>query len=162
MPGFYMTNIPGGLFKPSPPANDWTFGLPIPATAIIPMYYTGDTGKYIKAAVLNREKVLGKHILGASAYMTAQEIVDGFKNVFPESGKTAKYFEIPGEGFRGFLKSQGRPDFVIDEMHQNMRLMNEFGYYGGESLDWTHNLVEDHLTSWEEYAKGAAGFADAK
>ncbi|KAI0126513.1 NmrA-like family protein [Xylariales sp. AK1849] len=162
MPGFYMTNLPGGMFKPSPPDNSWTLGLPIPAKSIFPLYYTGDTGKYIKAAVLNREKVLGKRIYGATAYMTGQEIVDVFKNVYPESGKSAKYFEVPDELFRGHMKSEGSPDFVIEELHQNMRLMNEFGYYGGDSLDWSHSLIEDPLTTWEEYAKNAPGFAEAK
>jgi hypothetical protein len=162
MPGFYMTNLPGGMFRPSPPDNAWTLGLPIPPTSIFPMYYTGDTGKYIKAAVLNESEVLGKRILAATAYMTGQEIVDGFARVYPASGKTARYYEVPEEQFRGYLKGQGSPDFVINEMHQNMRLMNEFGYYGGESLDWTHGLVEDHLTTWEEYAKTAPGFAGAE
>ncbi|KAI1849055.1 hypothetical protein JX265_011281 [Neoarthrinium moseri] len=162
MPGFYMTNLPGAMFRPSPPDDAWTLGMPIPATSVIPMYLPSDTGKYIKAAVLNEDKVLGKHILGATAYMTGQEVVDGFKQAFPESGKTARFFDVPEDMFRGFLKGQGSPDFVVDEMHQNMRLMNEFGYYFGEPLDFTHGLVEDRLTTWEEYARSAAGFAEAK
>lgn len=161
-PGFYMTNLPGSMFRPSPPNNDWTLGLPIPAKSIFPMYYTGDTGKYIKAAVLNESKVLGKYLLAASAYMTGQEIVDGFKNVYPKSGATAAYYEVPEEQFRAYMKSQNSPDFVIEEMHQNMRLLNEFGYWGGDSLDWTLGLVDDHLTTWEEFAKTAPGFADAE
>ncbi|KAH8682397.1 NmrA-like family protein [Xylariales sp. PMI_506] len=162
MPGFYMTNLPGGMFRSSPADKSWTLGLPISSNAIIPMYYTADTGKYIKAAVLNQDKVLGKRLLAATAYMTGQEIVDGFKKVFPESGKTAKYFEVPEEAFRGALKGMGRPDFVVDEMYENMKLMDTFGYFGGDSLDWTHSLLEDPLTTWEEYAKTAAGFAEAR
>lgn len=162
MPGFYMTNLPGFMFKPSPPDNAWALGLPVPSKAIIPMYYTGDTGKFVKAAVLHRDQTLGKRLLGATAYMTGQEVVDGFKKVFAEDGKTARYFEVPEDMFRQFIAGTGLPDYGIEEMHQNMRLLDEFGYYGGDSLDWTHGLVEDHLTTWEEYAKGAAGFADAK
>ncbi|KAH8205013.1 hypothetical protein TruAng_000896 [Truncatella angustata] len=162
MPGFYMSNLPGGAFKPSPPDNAWTLGLPIPPESIFPVYDTSDTGKYVKAAVLNESAVLGKRILGATAYLTGHEIVEGFARVFPDSGKTARYYEVPAEQFRAYMKSQGSPDFVIEEMHQNFRLLNEFGYYGGDSLDWTHSLVEDHLTTWEEFAKNAPGFKDAK
>ncbi|KAF4934213.1 NmrA-like family domain-containing protein 1 [Colletotrichum fructicola] len=162
LPGFYMSNVPGAMFRPSAEDAAWTFALPIPPTAIFPMYYTGDTGKYIKGAVLHEKEVLGKRILGATAYMTGQEIVDGFKRVFPESGKTARYYRLSEDQFRGAMKAQNSPDYVIDEMHQNMRLLDELGYYGGESLDWTHQLVEDRLTSWEEFAKADPGFASAR
>ncbi|RYP04363.1 hypothetical protein DL764_004499 [Monosporascus ibericus] len=159
LPGFYMSNIPGGMFKPSPPDDAWTFGLPVAASSPIPMYDPRDTGKYIKAIVLNREALLGKHFLGATAYVTAQEIVDTFKTLFPEAGKTARFFQVPEEMFRGFMKSQGSPDYIVDEFYENMRLLEEFGYYGGEPLDESHKYVEDPLTTWEEYAAGAEPFA---
>ncbi|KAI0007778.1 putative NmrA-like family domain-containing protein 1 [Xylariaceae sp. FL0662B] len=162
MPGFYMSNIPGKMFKPSPPDNAWTFGLPVAGTAPIPVYDTRDTGKYVKAIVLNWEALLGKRLLGATAYVSAQEIVDVFKKVYPEAGKTARFFQLPEDAFRGYMKSQGSPDFIVDEMYENMRLLEDFGYYGGEPLDETHRLVEDHLTTWEEYARSAEGFAGLK
>ncbi|ETS74814.1 hypothetical protein PFICI_13298 [Pestalotiopsis fici W106-1] len=109
MPGFYMTNLPGGMFRPSPPDNAWTLGLPIPASSIFPLYYPGDTGKYIKAAVLHESKVLGKRILGATEYLTGQEIVEGFRRAFAgtEAAASARYYEVPAEQFRGFLASTG-------------------------------------------------------
>lgn len=162
LPGFYMTNLPGQAFRPSPPDNAWTLGLPIPAKAIFPMFYPADTGKYIKAAVLNESEVLGKRLLASTEYLTGQEVVDGFKQAYPAQAASARYRQQPDEEFRGFLKSQGMPDFAVEELHQNMRLLDEFGYYGGDSLEWTHSLVEDHLTTWEEYAKTAPGFAGAK
>ncbi|KAI1081930.1 putative NmrA-like family domain-containing protein 1 [Whalleya microplaca] len=162
MPGFYMSNLPGQMFKPSPPDNAWTFALPVASTAPIPLYDPRDTGKYIKAIVLNREELLGKRLLGASAYLSGQEVVDVFKKVYPEAGQTARYFQLTEEMFRGYLGSQGLPDFAVDELYENMRLLEEFGYYGGEPLDETHRLVEDHLTTWEEFTKGAAGFAGLK
>ncbi|KAK2728971.1 hscarg protein [Colletotrichum kahawae] len=135
LPGFYMSNIPGGMFRPSP---------------------------YVKGAILHEKEVLGKRILGATTYMTGEEIVDGFKRVFSESGKTARYYQLSEDQFRGVIKTQNSPDYIIDEMHQNMRLLNEFGYYGGESLNWTHQLVKERLTTWEEFAKGDPGFASAR
>ncbi|KAK6076895.1 NmrA-like family protein [Seiridium cupressi] len=159
MPGFYMPNLPGQMFRQFPPDNNWTFGLPIPSSAPIPFYDPADTGKYIKAAVLNREKVLSQRILAATEYKTGQETVDAFKSAFPEAGRSAVYFQVPKEIFHKAMTDQGSPDFVATELYENMRLMADFGYYGGESLDWTHGLVEDHLTTWEEFIKTSKPFA---
>jgi hypothetical protein len=158
-----MSNLPGGMFRPSPPNNDWTLGLPIPITSPIPMFDAqADTGKFIKAIVLNKEKTLGRHVLAATEYMQAGEVVDVFKKLFPEAGKTAKYFEVPHDTFRGIMKGRGMPDFVVEEMLENMRLMAEFGYYFGESLDFSHSLLDDKLMTWEEHAKNAKAFAELK
>lgn len=101
-------------------------------------------------------------MLGATKYMTGKEIVEGFKKVFPEEGKTVKYQELPVEVYLEILKGQGMPDFIAQELYENMALMEKFGYYGGEGLEWSHGLVEDKLTGWEEYAKGNAKFAGLK
>ncbi|KAI5918783.1 NmrA-like family protein [Camillea tinctor] len=158
MPGFYMTGVPGAMFGPQPPDNAWTFSLPASPEAILPMYHPGDTGKYVKAIVNNRDKLLGKRFYGATAYMTAQEVVDTFKTVFPEAGKTARFFSVPEEAFRGAMKAQGTPDFIVSELYENVKLFEGPGYYGGESLGETHKLVTDRLTTWAEYAKDAEAF----
>lgn len=110
MPGFYMSNLPGQMLKQSSEDNTYTLGLPIAPTAPIPLYDTRDTGLYVKAIVSNRNELLGKRLLGATAYMTGQEIVDGFKNVFPEVGATATYFEVPEAAYRSEMKSSGVPE----------------------------------------------------
>lgn len=160
MPGFYMSNLPGQMFRATTDADgntSWALGLPIPSTSIFPMYLPADTGKYIKAAVLNEDAVRGKHVLGASAYMTGQEIVDGFKRVFP--GRKVSWVHLGDDVFRGALAPSGLPEFAIEELLENMKLMDGFGYYFGESLDFTHSIVEDHLTTWEEFIKTAPAFA---
>ncbi|KAH9906519.1 putative NmrA-like family domain-containing protein 1 [Xylariomycetidae sp. FL2044] len=162
MPGFYMPNISGGMLKPSPPDDAYTFGVPVAATAPFPLYEPRDTGSYVKAIVRNREALLGRRFLGASAYLTGQEVVDGFRRVFPEAGRTARFFQVPEEGFRAYMKSTGAPDFVAQEMYENMRLLEEFGYYGGEPLEPTHKFIEDKLTSWEEHVKSAKPWAELK
>jgi uncharacterized protein YbjT (DUF2867 family) len=160
MPGFYMSNIPGGMMRQLPPDNAWTFGLPVAGTAQIPLYDTRDTGKYIKAIVLNRDQLLGKRLLGATNYTTAQEVVDTFKTVYPEAGQSARYFQLSEQQF--FDAQKGTPEFIVRELYENMRLLEEFGYYGGESLDETHKFVEDPLTTWEEHIKTAKAFAELK
>ncbi|KAK6214730.1 NmrA-like family protein [Colletotrichum tabaci] len=161
LPGFYMSNLPGGMLRQTPPDNAWALTLPIPASSPIPLFdAAADTGKFVKGIVLNREKVLGKRVLAATAYTTAGEAVEIFKKVYPEAGKTARYNEASHDDFRGALKGQGMPDFVAEEMLQNMRLLNEFGYYGGEKLDESHAIVEDKLTTWEEHVRESKAFAE--
>ncbi|KAI1355440.1 NmrA-like family protein [Xylaria sp. FL0043] len=160
MPGFYMSGIAGGML--SKRGENWVFSLPIAPSSPIPLYNPADTGKYVKAIVDNKEALLGKRFLGATEYLTAQEVIDTFKSVFPEDGKTAMYFETPKDGFYAFMKSTGLPDFAVEELYENMAIMQDFGYYGGESLDESRGYVADHLTTWAEFIKNAPSFAGLK
>jgi len=150
-----MSNIPGGMFRRSPPNNAFTFSLPTTPNAKIPLFDPADTGKYIKAAVLHRDALLGKRLLSATEYLSAQQVVNAFKKVFPEAGKDASFYSVPAEKFKEILKGQGMPDFAAQEFLENMQLLDQFGYYGGASLDETHKLVEDKLTTWEEHMKAS-------
>ncbi|KAI1751904.1 NMRAL1 protein [Xylaria castorea] len=157
MPGFYMSNIPGGTM--SKRGENWVFSLPIASTSPIPLYNPADTGKYVKGIVDNKEALLGKRFTAATEYLTAQEVVDTFKRVFPEAGKTAAYFETPKDAFFGFMKSTGMPDYAVEEMYENMVLMQDFGYYGGLKLDESLGFVKEPLTTFAEFAKNAPAFA---
>ncbi|XXG99715.1 hypothetical protein Hte_006056 [Hypoxylon texense] len=156
MPGFYMTTFPKELFKPQPPENRWTLALPITSSAAMPIFHPRDTGKYVKAILLNAEESLGKRILGATDYVTMQEVVDGFGKVFPVAGELARFFQVPEDVFRGLLKGKELPDYVVAELYENLRLAEEFGYFGGTALD--PGFVKDRLTTWEEYAREAEEF----
>ena len=135
LPGFYMSNLPGMSLRDMGEGN-WALALPMPDNSPIPVFSAeDDTGKFVKAMFLNEQKVLGKRIYGATAYMTPLEILDGFKELFPSTGKTAGFSQLPGDVFKGIMASTGAPEPVQEEMLQNMRLMPEFGYYGGDSLD---------------------------
>lgn len=68
-----------------------------------------------------------------------------FKKVYPEAGKTAGYYEAPHEVYLGWMKGAGLPDFAAEELLENMRLLNEGGYYGGESLEWSASVSGDFL-----------------
>lgn len=156
--GFYMSNVPSMMMRPGADGA-WTFAMPIPEEAPVPVYDTEDTGKYIKAAILNREAALGKQILGATEYMTLGEMVDAFKKVFPEAGKTARYEQVTDEAHRGVLLQSGMPEFVVEDLMENFEMFRRFGYYFGEGLDETHKLVEDKLTTYEEFLrKPTSGF----
>lgn len=132
--GFYMSNIPGTSLREMPNGK-WGLALPMPANTPIPLFAAEhDTGKFVKAIFLNKETTLGKRIYGATAYVTPVEILETFKEVYPIVGRDASYTELPHDVFKGIMASTGAPEVVQEEMLQNMRLISEFGYYGGDSL----------------------------
>lgn len=133
--GFYMSNLPGMSIREMPDGK-WGLALPMPDNSPIPLFDAeDDTGKFVKAMFLNEQKVLGKRIYGATAYYTPAEIVQEFKELFPSVGKDAGFSQLPNGVFKGIMASTGAPEVIQEEMLQNMRLMPEFGYYGGEKLD---------------------------
>jgi len=163
LPGFYMSNLPGGMFRQAPPNNDWTLALPIPSSSPVPLLNTaGDTGKFVKGILLNKEKSLGKRIYGATDYYTLDEIVKQFKERYPEAGKTAKIVELSHEIFKGIMIKAGTPAEGAEELLQNMRLMNEYGYYGGAPLEESHSILVDKLTTWNEFMAQSPAFAELK
>ena len=99
-----------------------------------------DTGKFVKGILLNREKVLGEQILGATDYYTPVQIIETFKALKPTHSKDAAAVEIPGDVFKGILGKTGAPPAIQEEMLQNMQLMPQFGYYGGASLAESHSV----------------------
>lgn len=152
MPGFFMANLPGGMIRQLPPNNDWTLALPVPEDAPFPVFDAAeDTGKWVKAIVLQREKLLGKQVYAASAYLTPLEIIAGFKKAFPQAGATASFFSTSHEQFVGALTGSGMPEFAAVELLENMRLMAEGGYFGGKDLSL--DILEDKPTTWEEHLK---------
>jgi len=164
MPGMYMSNFPGGMLRqPEGPSSPWTLAMPVPSdTAQAPLFDTADTGKFIKAIVLHRDAALGRNVRGATRYMTPREMLDDFKAVFPEAGRTATYFEVPHDVFRKGIEARGMPPEVAQEFLENMMLLVDGGYYGGASLDDSHALLEDKLTTWAEFLKKSPVFKDLK
>ncbi|KAG9230176.1 putative NmrA-like family domain-containing protein 1 [Amylocarpus encephaloides] len=163
MPGFYMSNLPGGMFRQAPPSNDYTLALPVPASSPVPLLDTeDDTGKFVKGILLHRERVLGKRILGATEYLTLEEIRTQFQETFPEAGKTARNVELPHDVFKNIMMGSGRSDAGAEDLLQNMRLLNEYGYYFGESLDESLAILGEEPTTWKQYMKKAKAWANLK
>ncbi len=160
--GFFMSNMPSQVIVQTSPDNAWTFVLPAAAHTQFPTFDTRDTGKWVKAIVRNRDALLGKRVLGADAYVTAQEIIDVFAGAFPEAGKTARFHQISEEQMRENMRAQNSTEYVIDEIYEMARFMEEFGYYGGEPLEESLKYVEDPLTTWEDYARNAEAYAGLK
>ena len=155
LPGFYMSNIPGGMFRPSPPDDAWTFGLPTPSSAVIPLFdAAADTGKFVKAIVDKGSEVHGKRVLGATDYFSCDQVIDVFKSTFPVAGETAVYQQFDREGYKQMLRKHLKlSDTIVQELLENMLLLDQCGYFGGDSLDESHAILEDKLVTLEEFFK---------
>jgi hypothetical protein len=176
LPGFYMSNLPGQAIRKDEKTGKYVFILPCRPDASIPLVdIEADTGKFVKAILLNRDATLGKHIYGASAYYSPQDVVDGFVKAFPEAGKGMIFQSQPDDQYKAILASFGMPEKAQDELLENMKLLNkEFGYYSGGDLSDSHSvggksqsgadfqLLTDTLVSWDEFVKTAPAFKGLK
>lgn len=106
-----------------------------PETPIPCIDIAADTGKFVKGILTHRDKLLGKQVYASVAYYTPNEIVATFAELYPESGKKAKYVQLSKDDYIGALTSTGMPDKAAEELYENMVFMYEFGYYGKAGLD---------------------------
>ncbi|KAL9625975.1 MAG: hypothetical protein Q9164_007971 [Protoblastenia rupestris] len=142
MPGFYMSNFEG-MMNPGP-NGAYMLALPMPPTTPIPLFDAeDDTGKFVKAMAMKRDKVLGKNILAATDYYTAEEVAETFKKVKPEAG--GAFMTIDKDTYKGFMAKAGMPDFAQQEMYENMAFMHDYGYFGKKSLDESLDLTNGQL-----------------
>ncbi|KAM0432024.1 hypothetical protein ACHAQK_009940 [Fusarium lateritium] len=161
LPGMYLQTI-SDFFRQNEGA--WVFAMPMPESAPIPIFDVRDTGIWVKAIVLKKDQLLGKRVLGSTRYTTPLEIVDAFKTAFPEAGEKAGFYKLPHDAFLQAVKeSMGVPDWVAEEILENMRLVSEGGYFAFEPLDDSHAaLVGDKPTSLIDFLKGHESFKDLK
>ncbi|GJC96009.1 NmrA-like family protein [Colletotrichum higginsianum IMI 349063] len=161
LPGFYTTNIPGQMLRYNPDAGAWVLAMPMPDTAPIPLFDTANTGIWVKAIVRKRDQLLGKRVFGATKYTTPNEILEAFKQTFPKAGEKATFFRLPDEVFAaGIKEAMGVPDWVAEEMLENMQLIYDGGYYGFEPLDESLAILEDKPTTCLEFIRNSPAFKD--
>lgn len=135
--------------------------------AKMPMMATeSDTGKFIKAILLNPTATLGQRIYGAQDYYSTKQLMEIFARVFPHDGKGAKAVTVPDDQYKKGLESMGMPPFIQEELVQNFRL-NDLeaggpGYYSQESLTQSQSILDEKLTTWEEYLRGNSKLKDLK
>ena len=107
----------------------------------MPLFDAGnDSGLFVKAILTQREKLLGKNVLAATDYYTPPQIIETFKELYPQAGKEASFVSLGKEEYKGMLKQAGMPEHAQEEMAQNMMFMDEFGYFGKESLEESHKV----------------------
>ncbi len=144
LPGFYMSNLPGGMLRKGDDGK-YVFALPVDASATIPLIdIEKDTGTFVKAILLNRDESLGKEYFGAVDYYTPQRVVDEFIAAYPQDGKGTSFHTLPDGVYKGILGSMGMPEKVQEELLQNMQLLGkEYGYYAGADVKATQKVSRD-------------------
>lgn len=177
-PGFYMSHLPGMSLRDMGDGS-WALSLPTPDDSPIPLFDAeGDTGKFVKAMFHNKDKVLGQRVYGATACYTPVQILDEFKELFPNTGKETAYWQLSAGEFKGLMASPGTSEMLQEQVLQNMRLIPELRYYYHENVelslgvsnavtnirpilfaDLDLQLLTEKPTTWKEYAKKDPAFA---
>ena len=102
-----------------------------------------DTGKYVKAILLNKEKLLGKQVYAGEKEYEIGEIIEIMKS---ERGLDVVFEQCSDEQFRGALAAAGLPEFMQQDMSDNMKYVAEYGFANGEGLEAGHE-ASDELSS---------------
>ncbi|KAL7939283.1 hypothetical protein V8C35DRAFT_286224 [Trichoderma chlorosporum] len=148
LPGMFMSGFETMIRQnpPSEPAG-YTLALPVdPSKAKAPLFdAAADTGKFVKAAIKNFPSQTGKRILAASDYYTIDQLISEFSEVM---GKPAQAVQIDDDKFKSFLSP-----VAAQELLENMKLLEDPGYYAGESLAGSLSLLEEKPTTWTEFVE---------
>ncbi|QYS96775.1 NmrA domain-containing protein [Trichoderma simmonsii] len=148
LPGMFMSGFETMIRKnpPNEPAG-YTLALPVePSKAKAPLFDAAeDTGKFVKAAIKNFPSQAGSRILAASDYYTIDQLISEFSEVM---GKPAHAVQIDDDKFKSFLSP-----VAAQELLENMKLLEDPGYYAGESLAGSLALLEEKPTTWKEFVE---------
>ncbi|GME63580.1 putative family transcriptional regulator protein [Neofusicoccum parvum] len=147
LPGYYMTNYTAlGMIRKG---EDGVYALayPVGEGARFPLADVAeDMGKYVVAAMKQREKLLGAQVLVAEDYYTPTRILKEFEEV---TGKKTQYVQVDSETYKSFL-----PGPMAQEMLENHLFVEEPGYYAGKDLKESLDLLASaglKPTSWKDF-----------
>lgn len=96
-----------------------------------------DTGKIVKAILLNREKVLGKQFYGAVKEYKLGEIVQILKE---RGGLDVTYEQISEAEFMKEMEAKGFPEFFRNTMIETMRFGTKYDFLAGVEYYANHQV----------------------
>jgi hypothetical protein len=96
-------------------------------------------------AIKNFPAQSGKRILAAADYYTIDRLISEFSQVI---GKPAQAVQISDDKFKSFLSPA-----AAQELLENMKLLEDPGYYAGESLEPSLGLLEEKPITWKEFVE---------
>ncbi|KAH7009871.1 hypothetical protein EDB80DRAFT_573857 [Ilyonectria destructans] len=145
LPGLFMSNL-FEWFKKNDQGG-YTIALPVsPEKAQIPLLDANrDTGKFVAAAIQHYPKSLGQRIYAATDYYSPSQLAADFSTVI---GKPAVAIQLPDDVFKSFL-----PPNAAQELLENMKLLEDPGYYAGADLKETLSLLSEKPITWKEFAE---------
>lgn len=93
-----------------------------------------------------------KHLLVAQDYYDIDRMISDFAEA---SGKKINFSQVSHEEYKNSL-----PPIMGLELLENHLLIEEPGYYGGESLKESHDAVPEKLTTWKEFVAKTEAFQE--
>ncbi|KAL6237694.1 hypothetical protein BDW75DRAFT_203491 [Aspergillus navahoensis] len=152
LPGYFMSNYVFLLRKGED--GVYTLAYPVNEGSQFPLVdIEADFGKYVAIALKNPSKTQGTRILAATDYYSPIQILKEFEEV---TGHKARFIQIDYETYKSFM-----PGYIGLEMLENHLFIEGPGYYLGQSLKGSLDLLEDagfKPTTWKEFVvrnKGA-------
>ncbi|PVH77929.1 NmrA-like family protein [Cadophora sp. DSE1049] len=147
--GVFMEQLPLMLIPTSPNAKSYKLITPISTSTKIPLISVrADTGKYVKSIILNREKMLGKVVMGGVKEYTVQEAANVMVGI---GGLDIVAEKCAYEEYKGMLVEFGLPEFVADDMTENMKYFEEYGFFGGGTVENDHSILSESLETLEQW-----------
>lgn len=112
----------------------------------MPLVDISDIGNYLAPVLRDPAKYNGSRLVAATAFYSAQEIVDTWSRVSGKKMRLANGDEVERFITHPLQREVLRPGPLFTKY-------GYFGHSGPRDLDWTISQLnpEDHLTTWEEF-----------
>ena len=107
-------------------------------------------GKFVTPALRDPEKWNKKHLLVAQDYYDVDQIISAFAEA---GGKTITFNQVTNEQYQNSL-----PPIMGLELLENHLLIEEPGYYAGESLKESLDAVPEKLVTLKEFVAKTKAF----
>ncbi|KAK0124013.1 hypothetical protein ONS95_009000 [Cadophora gregata] len=158
--GVFMEQLPLMLVPTSSNTQSYKLFAPISTSLKIPLISVqADTGKYVRSIILNREKMLGKVVMGGVKEYTVQEAA---KIMAAIGGVDVVDDTCTYEEYQKMLMGFGLPEFVAADMTENMKYFTEYGFFGGQNVEDDHSVLSEKLESLEEWVAKSPQIAAMK
>ncbi|CBF77158.1 hypothetical protein AN4608.2 [Aspergillus nidulans FGSC A4] len=153
LPGYFMSNyVFLGMLRKGEDGV-YTLAYPVNEGSQFPLVdIEADLGKYVATALKSPSKTQGSRILAATDYYTPTRILKEFEEV---TGHKTRFIQIDHETYKSFM-----PGYVGLEMLENHLFIEEPGYYLGQSLKDSLDLLTDagfKPTTWKEFVESHKG-----
>ncbi|KAK3903310.1 NmrA-like family domain-containing protein 1 [Staphylotrichum tortipilum] len=149
LPGYFMSNFTH-MLRPKEDGS-LTLAFPVSSQAKFPLLdAAGDYGKFVKAAIKHSASLNGKRVYAASDYYTPERILADVEEV---TGKKTAYVQLTPEQYKAAL-----PAATADEMLENHLFIEKPGYFNGEILKESLDLLDEKPTTWKEFITKSRAF----
>ncbi|EGU81360.1 hypothetical protein HZS61_008060 [Fusarium oxysporum f. sp. conglutinans] len=144
-PGAFMDDFVQYIRKSGD--DEYILALPIDGDkAQMPLFLaSADMGKFVKLAIVNYPKYVGKDIFAAAGYLTPNQLMAEWSEA---TGKKGKYVQLPEDVFKSHM-----PPPAAQLIYENMLLMQDPGYFAMGELAPFLNAVDEKPTTWKEFAR---------